>query len=188
MAPFTARSEPRIRSRHHGAQDQYLTVRQNPVRAAEPVSTVTAVNVDVKVDRRSFLLSLISWETLRYAISGSFSTLTYIALTLLVSGPLGVPIQIAIPISYATALVLNFLLQRHFVFATDGGFALQRGAQLRRYVSAVLVQYAVTATSTAVLPDLLGVPEPDVYVVTVLVLAVLAFLTLRSLVFHPNEE
>jgi putative flippase GtrA len=165
-----------------------LTVRQNPVRGPGSASTVTAVNVDVKVDRRAFLLSLISWETVRYAISGSFSTLTYIALTLLVAGPLDVPIQIAIPISYATALVLNFTLQRRFVFPTEDGFALGRGSQLRRYVVAVLVQYGVTATSTAVLPDLLGVPETDVYVVTVLFLAVCAFLTLRSLVFHPNDE
>jgi putative flippase GtrA len=183
VAPFTARSEPRIRSRHHRARDQYLTVRQNLVRRAQSASTVTAV----KVEHRSLLLSLLSWETLRYAVSGSFSTLAYIALTLIVSGPLDVPIQIAIPVSYATALVLNFTLQRHFVFPTDDGFALERGAQLRRYVPAVLVQYGITATSTAVLPRLFGVPERDVYVVTVLVLAVLAFLTLRSLVFHPAE-
>jgi putative flippase GtrA len=153
------------------------------VRGPRPVSTVAAV----KVERRSFLLSLLTWETLRYAISGSFSTLAYIVLTLIVSGPLGVPIQIAIPVSYATALVLNFTLQRHFVFPTEDGYALERGAQLRRYVPAVLVQYGVTATSTAILPHLLGVPERDVYVATVLVLAVLAFLTLRSLVFHPTD-
>jgi putative flippase GtrA len=141
----------------------------------------------VEVQRRAFLLSLLTWETLRYAISGSFSTLAYIVLTLVVSGPVGVPIQLAIPVSYATALVLNFTLQRHFVFPTDEGFALGRGAQLRRYVPAVLVQYSVTATSTAVLPHVLGVPERDVYVVTVLILAVCAFLTLRSLVFHPTD-
>jgi putative flippase GtrA len=174
----TAWSEPAARSRHHA-----LTVRQNPVRGAGPASTVTAV----KVQRRSFLLSLLTWETLRYAISGSFSTLAYIVLTLIVSGPLDVPIQIAIPVSYATALVLNFTLQRRFVFPTDEGFALERGAQLRRYVPAVLVQYSVTATSTAIFPRLLGVPERDVYVATVLVLAVIAFLTLRSLVFHPTD-
>jgi putative flippase GtrA len=165
-----------------------LTIRQNPVRRSRSASTVTAVNVDVKVDRRSFLFSLVSWETVRYAISGSFSTFTYIALTLLVSGPLDVPIQIAIPISYAAALVLNFTLQRHFVFPAEEGFALGRGSQLRRYIPAVLTQYAITATSTAVLPQLLGVPEHEVYVATVLVLAVIAFLTLRSLVFHPTEE
>jgi putative flippase GtrA len=141
----------------------------------------------VKVERRSLLFSLLSWETLRYAISGSFSTLTYIVLTLIVSGPLDVPIQLAIPVSYATALVLNFTLQRHFVFPTDEGFVLDRGAQLRRYVPAVLIQYSVTATSTAVFPRLLGVPERDVYVVTVLILAVCAFLTLRSLVFHSTD-
>jgi len=153
------------------------------VRGAPAASTFTAV----LVDRPSLLRSLLTWSTLRYAISGSFTTLTYIALTLLVSGPLDVPIQIAIPLSYASALVLHFLLQRHFVFPTEEGFALARGAQLRRYVAAVVVQYGVTATSTAILPRVLGVPERDVYVVTVLTLAVIAFLTLRSLVFHPAE-
>jgi putative flippase GtrA len=153
------------------------------VRAPGSASSVTAV----KVEHRSFVLSLLTWETLRYAISGSFSTFAYIALTLIVAGPLDVPIQIAIPVSYVTALVLNFTLQRRFVFPTDEGFALGRGAQLRRYVPAVLIQYGITATSTAILPHLLGVPETDVYVVTVLVLAVIAFLTLRSLVFHPTE-
>ncbi len=154
------------------------------MRGAQSASTVTAV----KVEHRSLLLSLLSWETLRYAVSGSFSTFAYIALTLIVSGPLDVPIQIAIPVSYATALVLNFTLQRRFVFPTDDGFALERGAQLRRYVPAVLTQYAITATATAILPHLLGVPEHEVYVATVLVLAVVAFLTLRSLVFHPTDQ
>ena len=173
-----------MRSRHHRARDQYLTIRQNSVRIAQPASSFTAV----KVEHRSLLLSLLSWETLRYAISGSFSTFTYIVLTLIISGPLDVPIQIAIPVSYATALVLNFTLQRHFIFPSDEGFALNRGAQLRRYIPAVLTQYAITATSTAVLPQLLGVPEHEVYVATVLVLALIAFLTLRSLVFHPTDR
>jgi putative flippase GtrA len=153
------------------------------VRAAGPAGSVTAV----LVRSPSLLRSLLTWSTVRYAISGSFTTLTYIALTLLLSQPLGVPIQLAIPVSYASALVLHFLLQRRFVFPTEEGFALERGAQLRRYVPAVLIQYGVTATSTATLPRVLGVPERDVYVVTVLVLAVIAFLTLRSLVFHPAD-
>jgi len=152
------------------------------VRGAGTAGTVRAV----EVKERSFLLSLVSWETVRYAISGTSSTFTYIALTLLLSQAAGVPIQIAIPVSYATALVLNFTLQRRFVFPTEEGFALGAGAQLRRYVPAVLAQYAITATSTAVLPHLLGVHEREVYVATVLTLAVIAFLTLRSLVFHPT--
>ena len=90
------------------------------MRRAQPVSSVAAV----KVKRRSFLLSLLTWETLRYAISGSSSTLTYIALTLLLSGPADIPIQIAIPVSYVTALVLNFTLQRRFVFPTDEDLVL----------------------------------------------------------------
>ena len=67
------------------------------------------------------------------------------------------------------------------------GFALAPRSQLVRYLGAVLVQYAITATTTAKLPGLLNVPETDVYVGTVLCLAVAAFLTLRAVVFHPAD-
>jgi putative flippase GtrA len=131
--------------------------------------------------------SLVSWETLRYGVSGTTSTLLYIVLTLLLEGPGGLPIQLAIPLAYALALVCNFTLQRTFVFPRSEGFALAPRSQLVRYLGAVLVQYAITATATAKLPGLLGVPEIDVYVVTVLCLAVCAFLTLRAVVFHAAD-
>ncbi len=135
--------------------------------------------------RSAWLRGLISWETVRYGVNGTASTVLYILLTLLLEGPGGVAIQVAIPVAYALALVCNFTLQRTFVFPRAEGFALAPRAQLARYVGAVLVQYAITATATAKLPGLLGVPETDVYVATVLCLAVAAFLTLRTVVFHP---
>lgn len=131
--------------------------------------------------------SLISWETLRYGVSGTASTLLYIMLTLLLEGPGGLAIQVAIPVAYALALIVNFTLQRTFVFPRSQGFALAPRSQLVRYLGAVLVQYAITATATAKLPGWLGVPETDVYVVTVLCLAVCAFLTLRAVVFHEAD-
>jgi putative flippase GtrA len=131
---------------------------------------------------------LVSWETLRYGVSGTASTLLYIMLTLLLEGPGGLPIQLAIPVAYALALICNFTLQRTFVFPRSGGFALRTRSQLARYVGAVLVQYAITATATAKLPGWLNVPEVDVYVVTVLCLAVCAFLTMRALVFHGADD
>lgn len=136
---------------------------------------------------RTHARSLFTMATLRYAVSGSTSTLLYIVLTLLLDGPGDLPIQVAIPVAYALALVVNFTLQRRFVFPTSEGFALAPRAQLARYVAAVLVQYAITATVTAKVPGWLGVPEADVYVVTVLCLAVCAFLTLRSVVFHATD-
>ena len=135
----------------------------------------------------AWVRSLISWETLRYGVSGTASTLLYILLTLLLEGPGGIAIQVAIPLAYALALVCNFTLQRMFVFPRSEGFALAPRSQLARYLGAVLVQYAITATATAKLPGLLHVPETDVYVATVLCLAVAAFLTLRAVVFHPND-
>lgn len=131
--------------------------------------------------------SLFTWTTVRYAINGSATTLLYIVLTLMLDGPGDLPIQVAIPLAYITSLVVNFTLQRAFVFTSQNGFALSRRAQLTRYGAAVLVQYTITATSTAKLPGLLGVPERDVYVVTVLCLALCAFLTLRSVVFHAAD-
>jgi putative flippase GtrA len=131
--------------------------------------------------------ALISWETLRYGVSGTASTLLYIVLTLLLEGPGSLPIQAAIPLAYALALVFNFTLQRTFVFPRSEGFALAPRSQLVRYVGAVLVQYAITATATAKVPGWLDVPERDVYVVTVLCLAVCAFLTLRAVVFHAAD-
>jgi putative flippase GtrA len=131
--------------------------------------------------------SLFTWTTVRYAINGSATTLLYIVLTLFFHGTGGLPIQVAIPVAYVLSLVVNFTLQRAFVFPSSSGFALSRRAQLSRYIPAVLVQYTITATSTAKMPELLGVPETDVYVVTVLCLALCAFLTLRSVVFHATD-
>ena len=136
---------------------------------------------------RRQIRSLFTWTTVRYAINGSATTLLYIFLTLLLDGPGGLPIQVAIPVAYISSLVVNFTLQRAFVFTSSNGFALSRRSQLMRYGAAVLVQYTITATSTAKLPRLLGVPERNVYVVTVLCLALCAFLTLRSVVFHSTD-
>jgi putative flippase GtrA len=123
-------------------------------------------------------------ETLRYVIGGSFTTVVYVGMTLTLSGPLDTPIQIAIPCSYATALILHFLLQRRFVFRREEGFALARHDQLRRYLTTAATQYGLAALSTAVLPGVLGLHEQLVYVVTALTLAAATFLILRAHVFH----
>ncbi|MCW3001076.1 MAG: GtrA family protein [Conexibacter sp.] len=120
----------------------------------------------------------------RYVVGGSFTTLWYVGLTLTLSGPLHVPIQLAIPFAYATALLMHFLLQRRFVFRREEGFALARSHQLRRYLTTALIQYSLAALCTAALPSLLGVRERIVYAVTALTLAGFTFLILRAHVFH----
>jgi putative flippase GtrA len=119
----------------------------------------------------------------RYGAAGASVACIYIGLTLGLSGPLGVPIQIAIPVSYITAIVTHFLLQRHFVFRR-GGFALSVRSQAGRYVVLGLSQYVVTAGATALLPGPLGVSEKVVYVGVTIVNSLVGFLLLRTRVFH----
>jgi putative flippase GtrA len=138
----------------------------------------------VTVAGRSERLRLLTGQTLRYAIGGSFTTAVYVGMTLSLSGPLNAPIQAAIPIAYATALVLHFLIQRRFVFRREEGFALERHHQLRRYLTTAAIQYTLAALSTAVLPGVLGLHEQIVYVATALTLAAITFLVLRTHVFH----
>lgn len=121
---------------------------------------------------------------LRYAIGGTLATAIYMGLTLFASGPLGVPIQVAIPISYALALVVHFTLQRRFVFPEDEGYALATHHQAGRYLASAGVQYVLTALSTHFLPEITGLDEQVVYVLTVMTLACLNFLFFRTFVFH----
>jgi putative flippase GtrA len=124
-------------------------------------------------------------QLLRYAISGVAVAVTYVAGTLLLSGPVGMPIVAAIPIAYVVAIALHFTLQRTFVF--DHEFAEPIGRQVRSYVVIGGAQIAISTASTAWLPDLLGLPERVVYVGTVAVTSAATFLFLRSRVFHPAE-
>jgi putative flippase GtrA len=130
-------------------------------------------------DRRRAFLQLV-----RFGLNGMLVFLVYTGSTLLMSGPLGVPIVIAIAIAYAIAIVLNFTMQRHFVFLDHDTFALPARSQLVRYVGAALCTYALTAVLVSTLPGLLGVSEQVVFVGTVLVVSLLSFTLLRGWIFH----
>ncbi len=123
---------------------------------------------------------------LRYAAVGGTSAVIYVGLGLLLSGPGGMNIQLAIPISYACALLVHFTLQRSFVWAHHEEYALASHLQAGRYLAVAGAQYAVTAIATAVLPSVLGVSEQLVYAVTAVLAAGLSFLALRFLVFHSS--
>ena len=127
-------------------------------------------------------------HVVRYALAGGFTTVLYVALTLLLSRPLQVPIQIAIALSFATVLGTHFLLQRYFVFRHVHEFHLPAYTQLRRYLIVGAVQYAVTAASLAVLPGWLDLSEQMVYVIVTPVVIVATFLTVRAAVFHGNRS
>jgi putative flippase GtrA len=127
-------------------------------------------------------------QLIRYVIAGATVATVYIGLTLLLSGPVGLPIQAAIPIAYATAIALHFTLQRWFVFRDAGAFALAMHHQVGRYLALALVQYTTTALATAFLPGVLDLPEQVVYVCAVGVISVVSFILLRTHVFHSPSE
>jgi putative flippase GtrA len=127
-------------------------------------------------------------QAARFLIAGGFVSAVYIGLTLLLSGPLDVPIQIAIPISFVTAVALHYACQRFFVFRHVSQFALSARSQIGRYVVIGSVQYAVTAGSTGVLPGVVGASEQVVYVCTVVVISALTFVLLRTRVFHDSPR
>ncbi len=131
---------------------------------------------------------LITWSTLRYAISGSIVGLFSLGMPVLINIELGIPLEVCIPIIYVLAVVLQFSLQRVFVFRHVETFALPLRRQVLWYVAIAAVQYPASALATAFLPTLIGVPARLVYVVATLVIAVLTFLFLRKNVFHAHDE
>jgi putative flippase GtrA len=125
-------------------------------------------------------------SALRYLAVAGVNTLIYIGLTLLLVDVLGLPIQVAIPLAYGTAMCTHFLFQRLVVFAHVESYALKGHQQAGRYLAIAAVQYPVTAVSTALIPALTGWSERAVYVVTVIVIAAVTFLLLRQRVFHAE--
>jgi len=127
-------------------------------------------------------------QLLRWAAAGGVVALVYLGATLVLSGPLGLPIQLAIPVAYVTAVALHFLLQRLVVFPSAKAFALSMHRQVVRYIGLGVAQYGVTALSTGLLPEILGTSEKVVYVATVIVLSAITFAVLRFRVFHHAQE
>ena len=125
-------------------------------------------------------------HAVRYALVGASVWLFYVGLTLLLSGPVGLPIQVAIIIALVIALTTHFLLQRYFVFRS-AEFALSVGAQVRRYLFMGAFLYAAAAAATSVLPALLGLSEQVVYLAATALSSLATFLFLRWGVFHGPE-
>lgn len=135
---------------------------------------------------RSLAASLLDWSTIRYGITGAIAALAYLSLPVVLNGGAGVPIQVAIPLAYVTAVTLHFNLQRHFVFRHVSEFALTRRAQVGRYVMIGAVQYPATALATALLPALLGLSARETFVVVALTMSLMVFLVLRTHIFQAT--
>lgn len=123
-----------------------------------------------------------------YGAVGAFVGVVNIGLGLGLSGPLGLPIQVAIPLAFAGAVALHFFLHRSWVWKHTDGFALSIREQLGRYSALASVQYPVTALGTAALPGALGVSDQVAFLIVTVVVAAVVFVVLRTRVFHPMDS
>jgi putative flippase GtrA len=125
-------------------------------------------------------------QGVRFAVVGCVVALVYLTTTTVLADVFAIPFQIALVIGFVTAVCVHFTLQRLFVWVHHAEFALDLGEQIGRYLLVVSAQYVVTATSTALLPSVIGVPVTFVYVMTVLALTGVNFLFFRNGVFHAS--
>jgi putative flippase GtrA len=96
---------------------------------------------------------------------------------------LGVEVQLTVAIAYFAAISTHFTLQRVFVFAGEGQFALTLGQQLRRYLAMTAVQYPATAGLVALLIAL-GFSNLAAVVSAALMVTPVIYVLLRTRMFH----
>jgi len=108
--------------------------------------------------------------------------------TLLLSGPIGMPIVAAIAVAYLLGVILNSTLQRHFVFLDRSTFALPLRPQFLRYLIAGALLYGVTSVAVTTLPDVIGISQRVVFLIVVAPVSLLSFTVVRSAIFHTPRS
>jgi len=126
-------------------------------------------------------------QLVRFGLAGGLVTLLYLTVTTVLSQVVGLPFEIALIIGFVSALLLHFTLQRLFVWKHSDGFALRVSRQVRRYLLMAGSQYGLTALSTAILPQALGLPTEVVYLATMVVVTGTGFLVMRFVIFHGHQ-
>jgi putative flippase GtrA len=124
---------------------------------------------------------------MRYALAGAFVGLVYLLTTTFLAVVVGLPFRDALAIGFTFQLAVHFTLQRTFVWVDADEFALPFRHQARRYLIVAGVQLGVTAASTSLLPDVVGLSTEVVYLITVALLTIANFLLFRNVVFHPER-
>jgi putative flippase GtrA len=123
----------------------------------------------------------------KFVLTGALVGAAHLGLvSLMVVG--GVPIQAALAMAFVIALALHFTMNRQWVFASEGGYALHFTRQGARYLVTAVASYAVTATAVAVLPDATGLPELAVFFLAAGAMACVSFVLLNLWVFAPAAE
>lgn len=126
-------------------------------------------------------------QLLRYLIAGGSVFVFYVLLTLLLSGPVGLPVQLALVIGFSCAIAVHFFAQRFFVFAHVESFAISGSHQVARYALFACFQYAATALGTAAVQSAFQTSGQVAYLIAVSLVTVVVFIVLRTRIFHGAE-
>jgi N-acetyl-alpha-D-muramate 1-phosphate uridylyltransferase len=122
----------------------------------------------------------------RYALAGGFVTLVYLLTTTALATLGHVHFQLALAIGFCCAVAVHFTLQRKFVWAGRGDFALPLHRQTARYLATAGTQYGLTAAGTSLLPSALGLPVEPIYLTLAAILVSTNFVVFRNVVFYPE--
>jgi putative flippase GtrA len=120
----------------------------------------------------------------RFALSAIAVQVFYASLMAVFLLALDLPRQGALAIGYASALVVHFTLNRHFVFAPAAGYTRGLTSQGRRYLVTAAVVYVVTALGLALLPDALGIPPYIAWLLLATTIGAVNFVLLSRFVFR----
>lgn len=123
----------------------------------------------------------------RFAVTGALVGGSHLALVT-VAVLAGVPIQLALALSFIVALAMHFTLNRQWVFVADAGYALHLTRQGLRYLAVAATSYAGTSTAVASLPDVLGVHELVVLFLATAAMACFSFAALNLWVFRTETD
>jgi putative flippase GtrA len=119
-----------------------------------------------------------AWGFLRFALVGGVSLAADAGSLFLFHGVLHIWLALATAMAYGVAFVVNFGLNRAWVFKTNGSMA----AQLRRYVALVMANLAVTVLAVQGLV-LATMPYMEAKLAVAVVLAIVNFFVSRRWIF-----
>jgi putative flippase GtrA len=120
---------------------------------------------------------------LRFLIAGGLTTVVNFGTTALLLKVAGLPVQPSVALAYLVTITTHFTLQRFFVFAGQGAFALTPGAQVRRYLAVAAVQYPLTAGLVALFVAA-GLPDLGAVACTQVIVTPVTFVVMRTKLFH----
>jgi putative flippase GtrA len=120
---------------------------------------------------------------LRFLVAGGLTTVVNFASTALLLKVAGLSVQLSVALAYLVTITTHFTLQRFFVFAGQGEFALSTGSQLRRYLTVAAVQYPLTAGLVALFVAA-GLPDLGAVACTQLIVTPVTFVVMRTKLFH----